>query len=49
MPTEPDPVSNSDTNAMTDGYISVTPMDADMTAGFFGQVKTALQLKGMVP
>ena len=49
FPTEPDPVNNSDTNAVDEGYISVTPMNADMTANFFGQVKTAIQLKDMTP
>jgi 5'/3'-nucleotidase SurE len=49
FPTGPDPVANSDTNAFTNRYISVTPLNADMTAGFFGVVKTAIQVNGMAP
>lgn len=49
FPSGPDPVANSDTNAFVDRYISITPMDADMSAGFFGLIKTAIQVNGLTP
>lgn len=47
--TEPDTVHRSDANAMADGKISVTAMDTDMTAGYLGQIRTAIQLKHLDP
>ena len=47
--TDPDPVKFSDTNAILERKISITPMDADMTAGPFGIFKTSLQLKNLEP
>jgi 5'/3'-nucleotidase SurE len=49
IPTEPDPVHASDVNAMADRFISITPMDANMTARFFGILSTIRQLGGLEP
>ena len=46
---DPDPVKNADVNAFRDGFISITPMDADMTAGPAGLGVTGAQLKFMQP
>ena len=49
VPTDPDPVERSDTNSMLADRISITPMDADMTAGGFGFFSTAIQLRNLQP
>jgi 5'-nucleotidase len=46
---DPDPVARSDVNAFRDGFITVTPMDADMTSSFGGLWGTAIQLKHLDP
>ena len=46
---DPDAVSNSDVNAFRDGFISITPMDADMTSRRNGLWGTATQLKNLEP
>ncbi len=46
---DPDPVENADVNAFRDGFISITPMDADMTAGPAGLGVTLSQLQFMQP
>ena len=46
---DPDAVANSDTDAINEGFISITPMDADMTGSFFSVIKTALQVNNLAP
>ncbi len=46
---DPDPVKRADVNAFRDGFISITPMDADMTSSFGGLWGTAIQLKPLEP
>ena len=46
---DPDPVKRADVNAFRAGQISVTPMDADMTAGFGRLGILRAQLKGLQP
>jgi len=46
---DPDPVRNSDVNAFRDGFITITPMDADMTSGAAGLAVTGAQVKKLDP
>ena len=46
---DPDPVKGSDVNAFRNDFISVTPMDADMTGRTGGLWGTAIQLMGLDP
>ena len=44
-----EPVRNADSTALQDDRITITPMDGDQTAGFFGLFQTQFQLGGMAP
>lgn len=44
-----DPVRHADTTAVANDKISITPMDADMTGGLFGQIQTHRQLGNLTP
>jgi 5'-nucleotidase len=46
---DPDPVRNADVNAFRNGFISITPMDADMTAAPAGRGVTRSQLRWLQP
>jgi len=46
---DPDPVKDSDVNAHRDGFISVTPMDADMTSRRAGVAVTGSQIRKLDP
>jgi len=47
--TEPDPVPRNDTDAFREGFITVTAMDGDMTAGLLRQILTQLRLHDIAP
>jgi 5'/3'-nucleotidase SurE len=47
--TEPDPVRKSDTNAYLDGFITITPIDGDMTSNRLIQRFTKFRLHGLRP
>lgn len=44
-----DPIVDSDTNAHRDGYISISTLDGDMTAGVLARLFTQLRLHELAP
>ncbi|HKK53882.1 MAG TPA: hypothetical protein VKA74_19975, partial [Myxococcota bacterium] len=44
----PDPVRNSDLDALREDFITITPMNGDMTSSFFVRIFD-WQLRGLTP
>jgi 5'-nucleotidase len=49
LPQGPDPVPHNDADAYREGFVSITPMDGDMTAGPLARWSLAVRLAGLQP